>query len=227
MKLVGFHGWLALLRAYACSELGSSPSWCSDSRRAVKVRPPSPMWTTGRRHVVGGHKSGHIPRVLAAPAVGDLERAPTGEHGADLSHQAPQVDRPTRKRIVRAHSRGELALQPLANARQCTRDWVNGDLPAPRGTAGCTSLHISVSPISSVSPVRWSQHDSLEIRCCRWPEERRSEKVWIAAHEGEVSPNSRLSRVKRSLCPFILDRVCAESLSFFCRNCYLLDVHTL
>ena len=39
-------------------------------------------------HVVGGDESGHIPRVLAAPAAGALERAPTGEHCADLSHQA-------------------------------------------------------------------------------------------------------------------------------------------
>ena len=32
---------------------------------------------------MGDDESGHIPRLLAAPAVGDLERAPTGEHGAD------------------------------------------------------------------------------------------------------------------------------------------------
>ena len=42
-------------------------------------------------HVVGDDEGGHIPRVLAAPAVGDLERAPAGEEGADLGHQPPQV----------------------------------------------------------------------------------------------------------------------------------------
>ena len=42
-------------------------------------------------HVVGGDENGHIPWMLAAPAAGDLERAPTREHGAHLGHQAPQV----------------------------------------------------------------------------------------------------------------------------------------
>src|SRR4029453_231481 len=33
-------------------------------------------------YVVGDDESGHIPRMLTAPAVSDLECAPTGEHGA-------------------------------------------------------------------------------------------------------------------------------------------------
>ena len=45
------------------------------------------------RHVVGGNESGQIPRVLAAPAAGALERASTGEKGADLSLQTPEVAR--------------------------------------------------------------------------------------------------------------------------------------
>jgi len=39
---------------------------------------------------VGDDEGRHIPRVLAVPAVGKVERAPTGEHGADLSLQAPE-----------------------------------------------------------------------------------------------------------------------------------------
>jgi hypothetical protein len=41
-------------------------------------------------HVLGDDVSGHISRVNAAPTIGHLERAPTGEHGANLSLQAPQ-----------------------------------------------------------------------------------------------------------------------------------------
>ena len=41
--------------------------------------------------------------VLAAPAIGDLERAPTGEHGADLSLQALEVVG-ARRRDVERHA---------------------------------------------------------------------------------------------------------------------------
>ena len=44
-------------------------------------------------HVVGGDESGYIPRVLAAPAVGDLERAPTGEEGARPRPSSPSRGR--------------------------------------------------------------------------------------------------------------------------------------
>jgi hypothetical protein len=66
--------------------------------------------------VVGDDEGGHIPRVLAAPAVGDLERAPTGEEGADLSHQAPQVVGARRRdveREVRCRDQKEYLPQPF------------------------------------------------------------------------------------------------------------------
>lgn len=54
--------------------------------------------------VVGDDEGGHIPRVLASSAIGDLEGAPHGEHRADLSLQTAQVVG-ARPRYVERHAR--------------------------------------------------------------------------------------------------------------------------
>ena len=43
------------------------------------------------RHVVSDDECWYSPRVLAAPAVGQVEGAAAGEHRTDLTHQGPQV----------------------------------------------------------------------------------------------------------------------------------------
>ena len=86
-------------------------------------------------HVVGGDESGNVPWVPAAPAVGALERAPAGQHGADLGHQAPQVVG-ARRRDAERHARSRARCGDLDLAREVPVENLGDPVVARRRRTG-------------------------------------------------------------------------------------------
>ena len=118
----------------------------------------------------GDDESGHIPRVLATPALGALERAPTGEHGADLSGQAPQVVG-ARRRDAERHPGSPARCGDLDLAREVPVENLGdpvvrvSDVPVERHRHECDHLGHAAAPSTDTSVLVVSFMASSFLSC--------------------------------------------------------------